>query len=394
MEYAATASENQHTHNVILNTSRKCRKTKYYNLNLSDEDWSTNFIKHDSPDEAAKRITNGQSAQPIVHHLYVSMFRTPSPGPGGYLTARKWNKYMKAYNGNKRRAAKPVNVAPSFNVIHQNIPGGNKQSMANVGMYLDKLIKRFQPAILFLSEVDPVMVEANTPPGYTFIKGTLQGKDNIRMCALTKVTVAYEILELNLLVPTVAIKILGWVFMGCYREWTWGADQTTKQRRDLELVRLKTLVKYWRSIRCKGLILGDFNFDPRDPQTTHQKTLNDIRDIMEAEITDRGWRQYVQEITRSKEGEEPAILDHLYCNQDDFVEHLFRENVTGTDHYAVGAKIRLTSPVFISQTFFCRAIKRIPPGEFENVFCSSRIYEVYRAVDVNEALAILEFKIL
>ena len=394
MENAAMASDNTHTPSVILYNTSQIIKEQVKNVNLSDEDWSiAPFTMHDKPNEAAKRIQNGQSSPFSYLHL-TSLFRTPPPGPGMYLTARTRNKLMKSYNGNKRKVAKPVNVAPSFNVIHQNIQGGNKQSLSNVGTCIDKILKRFHPAILFLSEVDPAMVEANTPPGYTFIKGTLQGKDNVRICALTKVTEKFEILDLNLLVPTVAIKILGWIFMGCYREWTWGADPATKQRRDLELIRLKSLIKYWRSIRGKGLIMGDFNYDPRDPQTTHQKSLNDIRDIMEAEITDRGWRQYVQEITRSREGEEPAILDHIYCNQDDFIEHQFLENVTGSDHYAVGAKIRLTAPVFISQTFFCRAIKKIPPGEFENIFCTSRIYEVYRAADVNEALAILEFKII
>ena len=61
--------------------------------------------------------------------------------------------------------------------------------------------------------------------------------------------------------------------------------------------------------------MGDLNFDPREPRTPHQKTLKDIWGLVEAEITDRGWVQHVQEITRSQSGQAPAILDHIYCNK-------------------------------------------------------------------------------
>ena len=392
MDYAAFASEtNTHTRIVIFNTSQKKEIETTMSI-FSENDRSLELLTTDNHDEDANQINNGQSIS-TLNNILILLFRTLDPG--NYVTRKERNKMMHAYNGNKKRvSSKPVAVAPSFNVIHQNIPGGNKQSIEKVGQYIEELLKRFKPAILFLSEVDPMMVEVNTPPEYTFLKGTLQGSDNVRICALIKVTEKYEVLNLNLFVPTVAIKLLGWVFMGVYREWTHGGDPATRQRRDLELVRLKSLIRYWKSIRGKGLILGDFNYDPRDPITAHQRSLNDIRDIMEAEVTDRGWTQYVTEITRSKIGEEPAILDHCYSNKEDFIEHLFRENVTGTDHYAVGVKVRLTAPIFVSQTFFCRAIKKIPPGDFEKVFCSSRIYEVYKAEDVNEALACLEFKII
>ena len=127
--------------------------------------------------------------------------------------------------------------------------------------------------------------------------------------------------------------------------------EATKSKQDLELIRLKTLIRYWRSLRVKALIMGAFNFDPRIPRTAHQRSLKDIRGIMESEVTDRGWKQYIQEITRSQEGQESAILDQIYCKQD-FVEHVYRDNTSGTDHYCVGVKIRLTTPIFVTQTFF------------------------------------------
>ena len=322
------------------------------------------------------------------------MFRFAVPGLGRVVEMTKWNKLMKSYNGNKvkrNKASKPSNV-PSFNVIHQNLPG-MFQTIKSVGTYLEPILKRFRPAILFITEVSPHLVEPNVPMDYTFVRGTLKGKDNIRICVLIKVTVKYEIEELQLDIPTVCIKLGSWRFVGAYREWRHAGEEATRDRRDLELLRLKTLVKWWKRQRGKTLIMGDFNFDPNDPVTTHQKTLNDIRDYMESEITDRGWKQYVTEITRSQRGQEPSMIDHIYCNQDDFIEHVYRENVTGSDHYATGVKIRLETAVFQANTFFARNIKTIPEGEFEREFINSRIYEVYQADDIDEALACLEFKI-
>ena len=353
---------------------------------------------HENDEEATRIKFQGQSKPTLTSPNYVqcSMFRL-TPGPGLVISMKAWNKLMKCYNGNKKRLNKPNLVvnAPSFNIIHQNIPGGKFQTPANVGTYIELLIKRFHPALLFLTEVDPDMVEPNIPDGYKFHRGTLKDKDNIRISLLIKVTQKYEIEELNLEVPTISVKMGTWRFVGIYREWTYRGDPLTKDRRDLEFLRLKTLVKWIKRIsRGRALLIGDMNFDPNDPVTPHQHTLNEIRDYMASEVTDRGWLQLVQEITRSRKGEEPAILDHLYTNQEDFVECVFRENVTGSDHYAVGAKVRLNQPVFMATTFFARSIKNIPQGEFERVFTSSRIYEVYQAPNVNAAVDTLEFKVV
>ena len=90
-------------------------------------------------------------------------------------------------------------VAPSFNVVHLNIQG--RKNLTNVGTFIDKLIKRFQPAILFLTEVVPKLVEKNIPDGYNFhAGGTLRDH--------------YEIEELSIYIPTVVVKIAGWRFVG------------------------------------------------------------------------------------------------------------------------------------------------------------------------------------
>ena len=102
----------------------------------------------------------------------------------------------------------------------------------------------------------------------------------------------------------------------------------------------------------------------------------------------------VTQITRSWRSDTPACLDHIYVNQEDFVEHVFVENTTGTDHYAIGVKIRLLTPVYVSSPFLHRSVDKVDKGEFEQIFCNSRVYEVYKAENVNEALGALEFKIL
>ena len=59
---------------------------------------------------------------------------------------------MKAYNGNRSP------VAPSFNVVHQNIPWYTKPKY--IGVCIDKFLSRFCPAIMFISEIEPDLVEA------------------------------------------------------------------------------------------------------------------------------------------------------------------------------------------------------------------------------------------
>ena len=172
------------------------------------------------------------------------MFRSKPAAPGLWTSRKAWNKLIKASHGNliRKKAEKPSSV-PSFNVIQQNIPG--RKTDKDVGHFIDTILNRFRPALLFLTEVSPDQVERVAPPDYTLIRGTLPGEENIRVCLLIKVTQKYEIIEVNCDVPTVAVKILGWTFLGVYREWRHGGRPETKNRRDLELVRLKTLVKWW-----------------------------------------------------------------------------------------------------------------------------------------------------
>ena len=54
----------------------------------------------------------------------------------------------------------------------------------------------------------------------------------------------------------------------------------------------------------------------------------------------------------------------------------------------------LTAPVFVSKSFFCRSIKKIPKVAFEHVFCNSQIHEIYHSETVDDAVASLEQKVV
>ena len=157
------------------------------------------------------------------------------------------------------------------------------------------------------------------------------------------------------------------------------------------------MVAWWRQhLRVgKGLVVGDFNFDPNDPPISdHQGSLNHLRALIDNMILNKNWAQLVKEITRSQKCQESACIDHVYVNQENFIEHLFRENVTGTDHYAVGVKVRLTDSVFESRSFLGRNLNKIPEGAFEKEFLNLRVHEVYQAETVDEAVERLERKML
>ena len=333
---------------------------------------------------------NGMSKLKLIC-VFRSLLTTLMPMPRK-LTAREWNKWMKIYNGNKwKKTAKKE--PPPFNVISQNIPGTH--SIESVGVYIGKLLRRYQPAILFLCEVSPRFVSAHCPPDYDFVEGTLQGRDWVRVSALIKVNCDYEIKKLNVQVPTLAIEMQGWLFVGCYREWTWGGDPETRQRRDLEVVRLKTLLKWWRGKKGKCLLLGDMNFDPDpNPTTSQQKGLWRVRELIHGDILMRGWNQLVTDITWSWPGKKSSCIDHIYTNAENFVEHVFREQITGTDHYAIGVKVRLKTPVFVSSSFLHRSIDKVKKDHFEGVFCNMRVHEVYNSTEVDESLGHLCHKIL
>ena len=114
-------------------------------------------------------------------------------------------------------------------MIHQIIPGRKTdKDDKDVGHFIDTM-NRFRPALLFLTEVSPEQVKRVAPPDYTLIQGTLPGEANIRVC-LIKVTQQYEIIKVNCDIPTVAVMILEWTFLGVYREWRFGGGDGLRPR--------------------------------------------------------------------------------------------------------------------------------------------------------------------
>ena len=236
-------------------------ETAFYETNTFRNVSVDKFYPSDTHDEDASLKMKGLRQNHIQSSL-ISLFRSLSMtlmSAPDMMTRREWNQRMKQYNGNKKIAKVPA--APAFNVIHQNIPGRHT-TKESVGVFIDKLLLRYKPAILFLTEVNPDLVEPNCPPDYKFVRGNLKGKDYIRISALLKVNCDYQIKELDTMVPTLAIEMLGWLFVGVYREWTYGGDPETKDDRVQELIRLKTLVTWWRGKKGKCLIMGDFNLNP------------------------------------------------------------------------------------------------------------------------------------
>ena len=384
--------ETQHDRYQVFDTFRQ-------NACLLTTDFD-NCVEHDcqTDDDESRKTQKGWMEimeMDSLILLFRSLLTTLMTQPP-LMTVREWNKLMRAYNGNwSPRKKKKLPAAPSFNIMAQNIPGTIKQDVQKVGTYIAQVMKRFQPAILFLSEVDPGMVSANCPPDYDFIKGTLLGKDNIRVCALVKVNIPYRVKELNLMVPTVVLEIDGWTFVGLYREWSYGGDISTKNDRKAEAARFRTLISWWRARKGRTLIMGDFNFDPDpDPKTPHQVTLWEMREMVESEITMRGWNQLVSSTTRTERNTTPSLIDHIYVNRDNFVERVYNECTTGTDHYTIGVKVRVSRPIFVSRSFLHRNVDKVKPGDFEAIFCQLRIHEIYQADNVNIGLSNLERKIL
>ena len=80
------------------------------------------------------------------------MFRSKPAAPGLWTSRKAWNQLIKASHGNlnRKKMEKPSSV-PSFNVIQQNIPG--RKTDKDVGHFIDTILNRFKPALLFLTEV-------------------------------------------------------------------------------------------------------------------------------------------------------------------------------------------------------------------------------------------------
>ena len=197
------------------------------------------------------------------------------------LTRKKRNKLQKVINGNRKELV----------VMSQNIPQGTNRD--SVGVYLDTIINSYKPAVLFLNEIKADIVKEACPEGYLFIPGSLKDAKVLRLSAIVRKQLSYEVQEMKCELPTLKIKTNGWTFVGFYREWRKGGrtECTVKESlyclnknptppKDTEDIRLQckrfeSFVSEWKKIgviRNKVVVLGDMNIN-------HQHSENQILDF-------------------------------------------------------------------------------------------------------------------
>ena len=76
-----------------------------------------------------------------------------------------------------------------------------------------------KPDILFLNEVNANTVEESCPEGYKVTRGRLENANKVRLSAIVKHNCLVEELEMSCELPTIKLKVNGWIVIGTYREW-------------------------------------------------------------------------------------------------------------------------------------------------------------------------------
>ena len=298
-----------------------------------------------------------------------------------------WNHHMRMINGNRSGKL----VKDSLEVLYQNLPGSLGEDQ--VGTHLDTITERFKPDILFVGETETEKVKSSCPDGYTWVGGNLKGgkKGIIRVSALISDKLPFKAFNINTKIPAVGLKVGQWKFIGVYREWALEGDQSTKARLD-QIDRLSDFTNYWLSIKGRAAVLGDFNFDPV-PDTDYQKSLENIRTLVNDDVLPTGWRQLIRGKTRFEVDKAPSQLDHVYVNKADSTIRTWNENITGNDHNMIGLKVKAKGQIFRAETFEYRNIDNITVEQFREVWEDGQPSDIYREKDPSEALKIWEYKV-
>ena len=72
------------------------------------------------------------------------------------------------------------------------------------------------------NEIKADIVKEACPEGYLFIPGSLKDAKVLRLSAIVRKQLSYEVQEMECELPTLKIKTNGWTFVGYYREWRKG----------------------------------------------------------------------------------------------------------------------------------------------------------------------------
>ena len=102
-------------------------------------------------------------------------------------------------------------------VLYQNIPG--TYSSTNTISKIETILDKFKPHVLGIAE--PVYNDMNqTWDGYDLIQGYLNNGTKIRLNALVRNDLNYEVVEFKTEVPSILIKTGSIKIILCYREWS------------------------------------------------------------------------------------------------------------------------------------------------------------------------------
>ena len=296
-----------------------------------------------------------------------------------------WNKFMKMSNGNR-----PGKVKEFLNIMYQNLPG--TLGVETLSTSLTGIVERIHPDVLFVGEAESNNVKQACPEGYNWVGGSLKNKiETIRVSVLVKDTIPFKTFKINTMVPAVGLKIDEWRLIGIYREWAMQGDKTTKTR-EQQIERLCNFVDYWLTIKCKSVVIGDFNFDPC-PSTEYQRSLESIRTCINDVVLPEGWRQLITGVTRREVKQEPATLDHVYVNAVDKTERTWNVNMTGYDHNLVGVRVKSRGIIFHAETFEYRNLKKVTTEMFQKAWNESNPSDIFNErEDPSEAVRIWEHK--
>ena len=166
------------------------------------------------------------------------------------------------------------------------------------------IVSDLKPDILFLNEVNANTVEESCPEGYKVTRGRLENANKVRLSAIVKHNCLVEELEMSCELPTIKLKVNGWIVIGTYREWKRGsrteftASETVRclkmsltLPKDTEDIRLQeerfdTFVKKWKALgdKKKVIVIGDMNINWKESNTQQYKRCLPMKEKIMEEI--------------------------------------------------------------------------------------------------------------
>ena len=321
------------------------------------------------------------------------------------LTRKRRNKLKKAAEGNKR----------NMTILSQNIPQGTCRE--RVEAYLDDIVNDLKPEVLFLNEINADTVEESCPDGYRVIKGRLENANKIRLSAIVKKTCNVEELEMDCELPTIKMKVNGWLLVSAYREWRRGSrtECTAKEvlrclkksftmPKDTEDIRLQeerfeSFIKKWKNMgdKRKIIVIGDLNINWKESKTQQYKRCLPMKEMISEEIMKMNYCQLINEYTRhpiGRQKQEPSCLDHIYTTRADWTVRTWNEDFIGRDHNLVGVKITTDRAFKSTKTFTTRMIQKACPITFARIFSYTNPGEILVQTNVNNAVRQWENRVL